>query len=285
MLDPKPAELRVEIRTLAGLPHSYFHSLAPDADGNMYVAGTIYSTATYDFGGGITATGTGIRGENPSLVKYSPSGASQWAQTFFTSSSSHPVDAWAADALGKVYAAGWISGTAAINFGGDVTIGGTFGGFHDADHGDWVPAIPEWNNGFIVKYNASGMTQWFRAITSAVVEALWNVYAFGTFRGNGTCDFGDGVLATGISKGNNVVLVKYNSKGIASWASTDLPLQAVTVDANGNPYAAGSISNTGELDLGGGVTIAGSKYSRAVLVKYDPSGVAPWARIVTASPD
>jgi len=88
------------------------------------------------------------------------------------------------------------------------------------------------------------------------------------------------------------VLVKYNSSGIAQWARTvqtahgaGSVFYGVAIDNSGNVYAAGQQNGTSPLTYtyGDGVTVTGtSTAENVVLVKYNPEGVAQWARSVQA---
>ncbi|HQB62595.1 MAG TPA: hypothetical protein PK899_13160, partial [Spirochaetota bacterium] len=81
-------------------------------------------------------------------------------------------------------------------------------------------------------------------------------------------------------------------KNIALWAksvtagSYQSIFSSVAVDSSGNVYAAGGQRGTGSFTYGEGVSVAGS-YSgtgyydgNVVLVKYDSSGTALWAKSV-----
>jgi hypothetical protein len=50
---------------------SSFSSVATDGPGNVYAVGSQSGTGTFDYGNGITATGTYSGGNNAVLVKYS----------------------------------------------------------------------------------------------------------------------------------------------------------------------------------------------------------------------
>lgn len=127
---------------------------------------------------------------------------------------------------------------------------------------------------------------WDSFFHSTAVDSAGNVYAAGMIWGNGTFTFGPGITATGKSTGGNIILVKYNSSGIALWARTvvassgDSLFNSVAVDAYGNIHAAGIITS-GVYDFGSGVSLIGAGGS--LLVKYDPSGTPVWARTSSGS--
>ncbi|HNZ26937.1 MAG TPA: hypothetical protein PKK13_06865, partial [Spirochaetota bacterium] len=157
------------------------------------------------------------------------------------------------------------------------------------------------NNVVLVKYNSSGNALWARSVTagndrsefnSVAVDSSGNVYAAGYQDDTGSYTYGEGVSVAGTYWSNNVVLVKYNSSGTALWAKSVTAgtsysrFYSVAVDSSGNVYAAGYQYGTGSLTYGEGVSVAGS-YSdcNVVLVKYDSSGTALWAKSVTAGDD
>jgi hypothetical protein len=122
------------------------------------------------------------------------------------------------------------------------------------------------------------------------------VYAAGYQQGTGTYNYGNGVTATGAYFGGNVLLVKYNSSGQAQWAKTveagtnSSSFSSVAVDSSGNVYTAGEQA-VGTFNYGYGVTAAGtdstgsntvSTGKNIVLVKYNSSGQAQWAKTVEA---
>jgi hypothetical protein len=256
----------------AGTDRSAFHSVATDNEGNVYAAGFQVGTGTYNYGNGITVTGTYSDGINVVLVKYSSSGAAQWARSLSTGTDLSRFTSVAVDSAGNVYAAGWQSGSGTYNYGNGVTVAGTYS--RDS-------------NVVLVKYNSSGTTQWARSVsagtnrswfTSVATDGEGNVYAAG-FSGTGTFDYGNSVMASGVSN-TNVVLVKYNSSGTAQWAQSvsagtndRSEFRSVTVDSTGDIYATGFQSGTGT--YGNGVTVTGSG---TVFVKYSSSGMAQWAR-------
>jgi hypothetical protein len=140
--------------------------------------------------------------------------------------------------------------------------------------------------------SSGSSNSWFYDVT---VDSSGNVYAAGFQYGSGTYTYGAGVSAQGgAPRLANGVLVKYNSSGTAQWARTvsagsnGSGFTAVAVDSSGNVYAAGTQDGTGTYTYGAGVSAQGTNsYSgvnagNVVLVKYNSSGTAQWARTVSA---
>lgn len=286
----------------AGGSDSTLNSVVVDSSGNIFVAGRIDGTGTYDFGNGVTATGVATSAGlmnppgNAVLAKYDSSGTAQWAQTVTQGSPASSFSSVAVDSGGNAYAAGSIGGTGTYGFGNGVTAAGTAVGGPIGGEAA--------GNVALVKYDSSGVAQWARTVTagssgsgfsSVTVDRSGDVYAAGSI-GEGTYDLGNGVTVAGTTKGGSftgtagplyVVLAKYDSTGTAKWARTVTPggsnsyLNSVAADASGNAYVAGAVHSTGIYDFGNGATISTDAHDTgyyAALVKYDPSGVAQWAR-------
>jgi len=266
----------------SGTGESHFYATATDGSGNVYAAGYIYFTDTYDFGNGVTATG-GASYNNVVLVKYNSSGTAQWAQTVPGGSNAEFL-AVTVDGSGNVYAAGYIDGSSAYDFGNSVTAAG----------------INASGNTVLVKYNSSGTAQWAKTVSSGssysqfsavAADSSGNVYAVGYIDGSSTFGFGNNVTVAGAySASFNLVLVKYNASGTAQWARSvstgnlQSAFQGVTTDSSGNVYAAGLIQGTDAYGLGNGVTATGGASSNnVVLVKYNSSGTAQWAKTVSSA--
>ena len=117
-----------------------------------------------------------------------------------------------------------------------------------------------------------------------------NIYAAGYQNDTGVYTYGDGVTAQGTAQSpansvyRNVLLVKYDPDGTPQWARTvstgtnSSCFNSVAVDSAGNVYAAGYQWGDEIYTYGPGITAQGSMDYPAVLVKYDPSGTAQWAK-------
>ena len=262
---------------------SRFNAVAVDNDGNVYAAGYQNDGGTFNYGDGVTATGGYDRSSiingshyNVVLVKYNSSGTALWARSTQTAPSESEFSAVAVDNAGNVYAAGYQRDSGTFNYGGDATAKGAYGGGTSYRY-----------NVVLVKYNSSGTGLWARSTQVApfysqfravAVDNDGNVYAVGYQVNNGTFNFnyGGGATTANYANSYNVVLVKYNSLGTGLWArstqaaTNHSAFNAVTVDNNGNVYAAGYQNNNGTFNYGGDATTGGyydGGYN-VVLVKY-----------------
>jgi len=215
------------------------------------------------------------------LVKYNSFGVAQWARTVTAGNNVSYFNSVSVASDGSVYAAGYINGTGAFNFGNSIISAGTYTG----------------SNVLLVKYNSSGVAQWARTVIggnnasvfdSVSVASDGSVYAAGYIERFMPFNFGDNVTVTGPYNGNNLVLVKYNSSGVAQWARTVITgdghsgFNSVSVVTDGSVYAAGYVYGTSTNDFGNNVTVTGTHSgSNIVLVKYDSSGTAQWAQTAT----
>lgn len=261
-----------------------FDSLSVSSSG-IFSAGYFYGESTaFNFGNGVTITNTNT-GSNILLVKYNTNGDAQWAATAKPSDNgySSKIKSVAADSS-YVYAAGTLYGNqTTFNFGNGVSLS--------------LSAVSVHNYIVLIKYDTNGNIQWAKTASGAnhsffesVTVGSDGIYASGYIYGAiYDYNFGNGVQlpVDGYPYGN-VLLVKYNTSGNAQWAITiDGPHQSCfsSVTAGSNRiYAAGYITSGKSLssyDFGNNQKIHfgnGKDGSRAVLVKYDQSGQALWAR-------
>ena len=93
-------------RSVAAGEFSGFNGVATDSAGDVYAVGSI-GEGTFDFGNGVTATGTEKNGDFTGtagsafvvLAKYDSSGAPQWARTVSPGGSNSYLDAVTVDSL------------------------------------------------------------------------------------------------------------------------------------------------------------------------------------------
>ena len=211
----------------------------------------------------------------------------RWAGSTVSAGSFSEFGSTAVGPDGSVYAAGVIDGNQGYVF-GDITVNGAYTG----------------KNAVLVKYNNNGTVLWAKSVGETSPGTIDNslfyavsagddgsVYAAGVIYGSGEYDFGDGVTVSGGCDYPNSVIVKYSSEGTALWArSTVIALSAssfnsVTVGSDGSVYAVGVINGQDNFNFGNECSVSG-KFDgvNAVIVKYDNTGNALWARCATTAP-
>ena len=228
------------------------------------------------------------------VVKYSTSGAVQWARRIngqgdgITFLGVGPNQGIATDASGNVYVIGG-SASAVTIFGSDNTTAAFSLG--NAGNGD----------AFIVKYSTLGIPLWARRIGSAVfhpeqgndiaVDPLGNVYVMGTFHDLGVTMFAanDTNAAFTIAATNggvDVFVAKYSSSGNPEWlrrvggGGSDGGF-SIAVDADGGVFVCGYTSaNVSLYDGSGNATNTTTRTTteEGYFGKYDTSGNPLWLR-------
>ena len=203
------------------------NSLATDASGNVYLAGSTSSLLNIASGGFQNVYGGG---SDAYLVKFDPTGTRLWA-TYYGGTGSDAGNSVATDVSGNVYLAG--STTSLSNI--------ASGGFQNTHGG--VSTNP-----FLVKFNSSGNRLWATyyggtgqdAGTAVATDGLGNVYLAGQV-----------LSTTGIASGgfqnihgggsSDCFLAKFNSSGSRLWAtyyggSTFDVNSHIATDRNNNVY-------------------------------------------------
>jgi hypothetical protein len=257
-------------------PSESGNSIATDGDGNVYVVGQINGTVSINNfisgggGGAITLALYGTLattgGTDAFIVKYNSSGTAQWATTV-GSSAADTGRSIAVDTNGFVYITGQYSGIATIR---DFSSGGGGGAITLTPYGTLTSAGG--TDAFIVKYSSSGSAQWATSIGSISADIGYSVatdghgsiYVAGQYASEATIrNFGSGGGGGAInltpygkltSAGNtDAFLVKYNSSGIAQWAtsigstSADVGFSVAT-DGHGFVYVTGQIIATATIN-------------------------------------
>ena len=260
-------------------------SCATDASGNVYLAGYTGSTTRISTTGAHQTTYGGNQYDD-FLVKFNSSGVRQWGTYYGGAGNDMGESGCATDASGNVYLSGNTSSTNGI-----ATTGA---------HKFTYPGGSASNDGFLVKFNSSGVRQWGTYYGGAyreydhdcATDASGNVYLAGE-----TSSVGGGVWATAIATTGShqttygggyrdAYLVKFNPSGARQWGTyyggsdRDKAYSCVT-DASGNVYLAGSsMSTKGIATTGAHQTTygGGGNYNvgDAFLVKFNSSGVRQW---------
>jgi uncharacterized protein YjdB len=259
-------------------------ALAIDASGNLYLAGSISGTGTYQFVGGFSLVGT-ASSQNPLVVKCNSDGTVKWAKSVTQGTQGSWFDSVAVDGSGNVLAAGWFGGNSPL-------VTDTYG------FGNGVSAS---GVGFgLVKYSASGAALWAQMTTvsgygytngeNTIRVAVDSVGAAYLLVGNsylrGTLKF-DGSHSL-VGSGTNIgALVKYDANGSVQWLNELLKnagyyysaTRSVVVDSSDNVLVGGQIPNAGTYSLGGASLdcSAGSLF----WAKYSSAGVGLDAQLLS----
>ncbi|MBP7736200.1 MAG: PQQ-like beta-propeller repeat protein [Spirochaetes bacterium] len=258
----------------AGLNSSEFNSVTIGSDG-IYAAGTIWGNTEYKFGDQ-SVTGKWAAHKNAVIVKYDTNGNAIWAKSVTTGPNRSGFNAVSAGSDG-IYAAGFIRGTVAFSFDSQSVLG-TYSSF----------------NTVLVKYDTSGNALWAKSVSAGSNDSYLNsvsvgsdgIYAAGYINNTGTYTFGTQSV-NGTFSGFNAVLVKYNTSGDAVWAksvaagSSNSIINSVFAGSDG-VYAARQIMGTTAFTFGTKSVTGTTIEDNPVLVKYDTSGNALWAKSISA---
>lgn len=242
--------------------------VAFSSSGDIFVTGSVFDTGVYNFGNGVTLTGTNSLG-TAFLLKLNAQGQAQWVQAG-NGNIWNDFQGLAFDTAGNIYAAGRIWNGVPVSFG---------------SHTVEVTGTGYYSSALLVKYNSSGVAQWAKTVSTgtessgfykvAVDSVNGAVYAAGFQTGTTSYDYGNSVTATGPDTASNAVLVKYNTDGtpLAAHAFTaggSSTWNDVVLDSSGLPYAAGSVFSATPVNLGNGLTFTPpASTNNALLVKFN----------------
>jgi len=225
-------------------------SIALDGSGNVYVCGIFENSVSFS-GQPLTSAGA----LDAFLVKYSNDGIIQWSQKRGSTGDDYALGV-AADASGNVAMTGAFHGS--VNFGGSTL--NSAGNF----------------DGFLARYNTSGVHQWslrFGGTSEEIgervaIDPFGKVFVAGEFS-SPSVDMGGGSMPAPGTQFDTVI-AKYSSSGGHTWSrvsggvETDM-VTGLGADVNGNAIVGGVF--TSSLDMGGGV-VTGGPNGGAFFAKY-----------------
>ena len=244
------------------------YDITTDATG-VYVTGGYNSTSVVTLNNGVTLPIS--VGNDAFIVKYDTSGLAQWATTIPGTATDRGLGI-ATDSTG-VYVTGQYTSTSVVTL----------------NNGKTLP-ISVGQDAFIVKYNTSGLAQWATRISGTssdvgdgIATDSTGVYVTGGYNSTSVVTLNNGVTLP-ISVGADVFIVKYDTSGVAQWATrisgTSFDIgNGITTDSTG-VYVTGYYSSTSVVTLNNGVTLPISVGFDAFIVKYDTSGLAQWATTI-----
>jgi uncharacterized membrane protein len=242
-----------------------FNALGFDGVGNVYFTGRTPSSSGIAFSGHQNTFG----GSNDAfLVKFNSTGTLQWA-TYYGGTEYDDGRSCSVDAAGNVYLAGVTQSPASIASGGHQN---SFAGQND---------------GFLVKFNSSGVRQWATYYGGIGVDDAMacatdnsdNIYLVGNAQS--TADIAVGGHQNSFAGGtSDAFLVKFNGSGVRQWASyyggvgNDVG-NALAVDASNNIFIVGSTASSSGISSNGFQNLP-SGGADAFLVKFNSSGIRQW---------
>jgi hypothetical protein len=280
-------------------------SIVVDSSNNIYVTGRYNSSSTVTLqdvsGTGQTSSSITLASTTNDAVfilKYNPNGIAQWA-TYLDGTGVDNGWSIALDSFDNLYVTGQ------YNSSSPVTLQNVSGAGQTASSitldSTITPAV------FILKYDSNGIAQWATYLNGAgvdvgrsiVLDSTNNLYVTGQYNSNSSVTLqnvsGTGQTASSITlpvtSGNAVFILKYDSDGIAQWATyldgtgADIGY-SIALDSTNNLYVTGqynSISSVTLQDVSGtgqtasSITLPDTSGNAVFILKYDSDGIAQWA--------
>ncbi|MEO5571571.1 MAG: SBBP repeat-containing protein [Bacteroidia bacterium] len=224
------------------------NAVSTDASGNIYITGYFNGTTDFDPGTG-TFNLTAAGGNEVFVSKLDGSGNFIWPKQM-GGTVNDEGSVIAVDAAGKVYVAGYFSGTADFDPG--------TGTFNLTSAGGADIFISKLNNAgnFICAKQFGGIST--DNIRSIVVDNTGNVYTTGVFYGTSDFDPGAGTFNL-TSPGSDIFISKLDASGNFIWAQQLGNVQgeqvySIALDGSNNIYTAGTFYGTQDFDLGSGTS-------------------------------
>ncbi len=309
-----------EVSTNNGSTYSLAGSMLSPLTITGLTNGTTYQVvirAVNSVGSGTVSTA--VSG-TPAAPPSGPTGAvgqAQWATYLGFGNSAINSRSVITDSQGNVYITGSYNYTASSIIVQDVN------GTTQTPSSILLPASGSGGAMFIVKYNQSGQAQWATCIDglsgttgtssgpdsglSVNVDSQDNIYISGYYTATYSITIKD---ASGTSQSNSAItlstrttqavcLIKYNSSGIAQWATyfdgtgTIDQSNGLYIDSYDNIYSIGQYSSSPTsvpLQNASGITQSASLYSLPIsvgndtfVVKYDANGQVLWGTVITST--
>jgi hypothetical protein len=249
-------------KSAGGRGYDYANSVAVDASGSTYLAGS-FGSPTITFGS-LILKNTGS--SDMFLTKYSTDGNVLWAKQTGGAGSDAAYSV-AVDVSGNIYIAGDFE-SSSLRFDSTKL---TNAGLYDI---------------FLAKYDSSGNELWVKSaggtgydyVYSIATDGTGNIYITGIFY-SPTITFGSETLKNAGS--SDIFLAKYDAAGNMLWvrraggAEWDVA-SSVAVDASGNSYIAGHYRESTIAFGSSSLTNAG--FDDIFLAKYDTKGNVIWAK-------
>ena len=268
------------VASITGSTSMQGYATATDANGNVFVTGSMSSfpnqVKNADGTTGVTLPTSG----GAFLAKYSPTGTVLWAVRISDPTTQIATGrGLAVDSSGNVFIVGFYGSALTLYSVGGGTTSLAFTGGTDS---------------FIAKYTTDGGVSWATRLASSAadyaqaiaVDSSGNAYVVGSYSAALTAySVGGGTTALALTGTTSAFLVKYTSAGVVSWATRNVTsgfcsLYGVATDSGGNVYIVGDY-DTGTVTLynvgTGNTTLTITGTSDAYLARYTSAGAVSWA--------
>ena len=261
---------------IGGKDQEIIYSVSGTSDGG-YIAGGIFSSSSIDLGNEVKLVN---KDDNDGMIiKYNADREVEWARS---------VGGIGADHISSVmetrdggYIVGGDTTSSGIDLGNGVILV-TQGAYNSSD-------------GMIIKYNASGETEWAKAISgternsinSVIVTNDGGYLAVGEFLSN-KIDLGNGVSLTN-NGGLDGMIIKYNANGETEWAHEIGDTRAECIksatEISDGGYIVGGEFNSSSIDLGNGISLVNkgsgsTPNTDGMIIKYNANGETEWAKAI-----
>ncbi len=260
------------VKTFGSSGSDIANSVALDANGNVYIAGSFASLV--DFDPGTNVYNLSSIGQSIFVLKLNSSGDFVWAHAIGGSSPYLTLDT-----SNNLYIAGQFGGTVDFNPGSG-TFNITSTGFSDI---------------FLLKLNSDGNFMWAKSIagensnssvsiSNLALDEASKIYLAGFFPG--TVDFNPGTDVFNMTStgSTDIFILKLDANGDFVWAKSvggsnaDAP-RDIVVDSGGAIYLCGEFQSTADFNPGSDEFNLSSNGSYDVFVlKLDNSGNLDWAK-------
>ncbi len=254
--------------------------IATDADGNIILTGTTYSSNAIATVGVHQTTFGGTM--DAFIAKFNTNGIIQWA-TYYGGGSADRLAGVATDVIGNIIITGsTYSSNAIATTGAHQTMHGSIGSL-------WYYDV------FIAKFNANGIRQWGTFLGGSAgdngngiaTDANGNIIITGETRSSNaiaTVDSHQTVFGGGSSSFNNdAFIAKFDSSGVRQWATyyggTGFDYgYGIAIDASGNIVITGKTGSPNAIaTIGAHKTTISSWDGDAFIANFNSNGVRQWA--------
>jgi len=261
-------------KRIGGTGSDFARTIVTDTNGNIYIAGSFFSTVDFDPGAG-TANLTSAGLADIFVAKYDSDGNYIWAKRMGGSSNDYGVG-MTIDASGNVYTAGSFQSTV------DFDPGAGTANLTSAGGSDIFVSKLDSNGNFVWAKSMGGTD--YEGARGIAVSASGTVYTIGNFEGTADFDPGAGTANLTSAGFDDVFISKLDSSGNFVWAKriggTDYEEgTAIAIDAGENVYLTGKYVLTVDFDPGAGTFNLTSAGQDDIFVsKLDSNGNFVWGK-------